>query len=151
MTNLFVEPITYITVQDMRDVYPWDYDNETDENIAIYIRKAERLVDSLIVSYWEKLDPNQNTIFPTKKDWIPLEVKQATILLANCIWRHRFTWFNERKIQREKRRWNEIEYETWSIDKFKLLHPCMTQEIYDLLSKFLPNENKLNTSTFFRT
>ena len=105
MTNLFVEPITYITVQDMRDVYPWDYDNETDENIAIYIRKAERLVDSLIVSYWEKLYPNQKTIFPTIKDWIPLEIKQATILLANCIWRHRLTWFNERKIQREKRRW----------------------------------------------
>jgi len=48
MTNLFIEEPTYITVQELKDSTTGELSLTSDDNIKIYIVKAQILIDSLI-------------------------------------------------------------------------------------------------------
>lgn len=86
MTNIFLEDWTYISEETLKDSTKetWLKGSETAdvENRKILIVKSQKIIDSVVVSYWTKEDVNQTYIFPTIDDGIPLDIQKATVLLC---------------------------------------------------------------------
>ncbi len=151
MWNIFSEDITYLTIQEIKDSSSnTELTSSTNEDIQWWIRRAEKIIDSLIESYGTKVDSSQNTIFPTIADGIPIEVKQATILLTECVFQNRNKIEQERIIKSETRRGNSVTYED-KVDKFKQMHSCMSEEIYELLKKYISSNTSSIWNWFYRT
>lgn len=149
MTNLFIEEPTYITLQDFKDSSSGELVLTSDDNIKIYIVKAQILIDSLIWSYDEKLVSTQTYIFPTLNFWIPADIKKATILLSESLYKNRNNLDKFYNIQQEQRRWSSVTYDTSSKSKFQNIHPCLNDEIYIYLQKYFKIDK--TKSVFFRT
>lgn len=147
MTNIFAEDITYLTIEE----YKWSsQDVIDDEEIKIYVRKAEVVIDKIIWSYWKPQNINQKTIFPVIDVGVPIEIKKATVLITNCLYWGKDRIDTWKVISSESRRGNSVTYDTSRVDKYKNIHPCYNSEIHSYLEKFIKND-KLKTSCFFRT
>ena len=147
MTNLFIEDITYLTLDEYKDS-GWTIKDDND--IKIFVRKAEQIIDDIIWSYWDKLDNTQNTIFPVLDERVPLGIKKACILITNCLYKNKDRLDFSKVIVSETRRWKSVSYDTKFKDKFKMLHSCNNEEIYLYLKPFIKID-KTKTSNFFRT
>lgn len=89
--NLFSQDTTYITIEELKASCLISEITELyDEKLKELICRAESTIDSYIWEYWEKLSDSQVTIFPTQNDWIPLEIKKATVIMCVNIFN---SWF----------------------------------------------------------
>jgi len=142
MTNLFIEELNYVNLEEYKESI-----NNTwlsDDEIKINLRKAEKIIDDEVWKYWTKIDPLQKTIFPVVWEDIPLNIKQATILIASNIFNLKNT--PSRVIASEKRRWSTIVYDT-DKEVNKYWNKYINEEIYLLLKPYV-----LQTiNSFFRT
>lgn len=130
--NIFAQDLKFVTLDEVKN------SSEilkvlTDEDIKIFIWRAESIIENLIEMQFTE---------------IPIKIKQATILLANCLFWNKDNSRSKRIIKSETRRWNQVTFATESEDfSLKKIHPCMTPEIYVLLTPYLKNRRWL----FFRT
>ena len=135
--NIFVEEIKFLTLEEVKNSSRI-FKNIDNDEIKIFISQAEKIVQHITgrVDFWN----------PT-----PTEIKQATLLIAECLYRKKDNkWFSDKIIKSEKRRGNEVTYATENeVLFYKKIHPCLTADIYILLNPFIEN-NKI-WSTFFRT
>ncbi len=152
--NIFVENITYLTIEELKEAFSI-FNDKDDNDLQILIRRAEKNIDNIIWKYGEKKEKDQKTIFPTKKDNIPLEIKQAAALLCKNIFSYKENNIKTES-KREKRRWNEYNFSNTYFEKqentFTKINKYLDEEIYNLLTPFLEEKN-INTrkSSFFRT
>lgn len=84
MTNL-LSTLTYVTLTDARDTSStlspvWD------QALTDALCQAQLTVDNYIWSYGTKEDEDQALIFPVEDEWIPNEIKIATIRIAEQIY-----------------------------------------------------------------
>jgi|GEM_PF-2966481 hypothetical protein len=63
MTNILVENITYLTIDEVKDSSSL-FDSKEDQYIQAIVRQAERIIDSIIGNYGTKQEENQKTLFP---------------------------------------------------------------------------------------
>jgi hypothetical protein len=151
MWSIFEEEITYVNISELKDStsnseLKWS----NDEEIKKYVRKAERIIDNLIEKHGTKKQASQRTIFPTVSDLIPIEIKQATILLSERVFEKRNETEKERTIKSETRRWNSVTYADKK-NKYKEMHSCMTEEIYVLIEKYISSNTSPVVGGFYRT
>lgn len=150
MANLFLEEITYITEAELKDstritdtTLVWTWDNEIN-NRTILIRKAEVIIDSIIWSYGTKVDPLQETIFPTVENSIPVAIKKAVVLLCEAM----FSWgeleasnqFSWAKFIKSETHWDhkvEFQQETVQTNSMSKKNQYVNQEIEMLLKPFV--------------
>ena len=150
MTNILVENITYLTIDEVKDSSSL-FDSKEDQYIQAIVRQAERIIDSIIGNYGTKQEENKKTLFPIQWEDIPLEIKQATLLLSECLLKKQNNTGN-RIIKSEKRRGNTITYDVEpSTNKYSDIHPCIDESIYTLLQPYLPTKIESGSDNFFRT
>lgn len=148
MANIFLENTTYLTQEDLKDStkiewLKWDSPDNV-ENREILIRKSEIIIDSVIGSYWVKVDPNQNTIFPTVDDWIPIAIKKAVVLISEGIfedgviaWGWSYSW--EKWVKAEWHWDHKIEFQEQTVQAWGLSRKSkyITQEVEILLKPYI--------------
>ena len=148
MTNIFLENTTYLDEEDLKDSTKIDWlkwtSPEDIENREIYIRKSEIIIDSIIVLYWTKLNPNQNTIFPTVEDWIPVAIQKAVVLISEGIfedwviaWGWSYTW--EKWVKAEWHWDHKLEFQEQTVQVWGLSKKSkyITQEVEILLRPYI--------------
>lgn len=147
MTNLFLEEMTYLTINEYRSS-GWTISNDSD--IKIYVRKAEQIIDNIIISYWKKKDSAQNTIFPVEIEDIPLNIKKACFKISEYLFKNKDRSEVSKLIISESRRWKSVTYDTNFQDKYKMIHSALNEEIYMYLKPYIKVDKTLK-SNFFRT
>lgn len=147
MTNIFIETTTYINEATLKDSTKetWlQWSTLTDiNNRDILIRKSEIIIDSIIQSFWVKLNESQETIFPTVDDGIPTNIKKATVLLCEEQFKgwELTSWSlsNSRIVSSEKY-WNhQVTYQDVSVawNTLQKKNKYITQEIETLLKPYI--------------
>lgn len=139
--NIFAQESIYVTITEAKESSEI-LSKINDESKRVYITKAQTIIDNIIWKYGNKEDITQKTIFPVIGEWIPLEIKQATILLAENLSSYTES---DRVVTSEKRRWNAVTYEV-KANQYQKYHPCMNADIFALIKKFIQPSN-----TFYRT
>ncbi|HMS90738.1 MAG TPA: hypothetical protein PKC87_00750 [Candidatus Absconditabacterales bacterium] len=88
MVNIFLEDPTYISIDDLTSSSRNSFINTAgaDNEKKILIRQAEIIIDSIIKSYGVKVDPTQETIFPTVQDGIPSNIAKATVRIVENLY-----------------------------------------------------------------
>lgn len=157
MANIFLETTTYLSEWDLKDSTSLDWlkwNNQADKDERdILIRKSEIIIDSVIKEYWQKVNENQNTIFPTIQDWIPIPIKKAVVLISEWIyddwviaWGWNYTWS---KWIKSESHWNhrvefqEQEVAWWILSKKS---KYITQEVEILLRPYITTFSSIKWS-----
>lgn len=84
MANLLDE-LVYIELDDARDTSTILAGITDDDELTSLITEAQWIIDTYIGSYWEREVETQTFIFPTVDDWIPQEIKLATVRISEQI------------------------------------------------------------------
>ena len=149
MANIFLEEPIYISENELKestkDIWLQWVNNTDIDNRKILIRKAEIIIDSVIWSYWIKVNLEQRNIFPVLIELIPINIKKVTILL--CEWLYQWweleAWINWPKkwsmVKSEKYWLHVVEYQEEIIVTNSLSNKSqyINQEIEILLKPFL--------------
>lgn len=130
MTSIFTGSPTYLSATDVKDT-------TTDANLILQtnafierlIFEAERIVDNFIGAYGIKKVDTQLTIFPTRDDWLPQEIKEATFYLVEAL----FVYGNQ-----IVNMWNQVVGETVWDHSVKYSE----QEKIDSIDDFIPLKAK---------
>lgn len=148
MSNIFLEEITYLTETELKEStreswLKWETETDSD-NRQILIRKAEIIIDSVIWTFWTKVNETQETIFPTTENWIPVAIKKATVLI--CEWMFKdwelTSWvsYNWAKWIKSESYWDhKVEFQQEEVNIWNLAKKSIyiTQEIEILLKPFI--------------
>lgn len=148
MSNIFLETTTYLTETELKEStreswLKWAETTDVD-NRNILIRKAEIIIDSVIWSFWTKVNELQETIFPTVENWIPIAIKKSVVLICESMfvaWELTswvsYTWA---KWVKSETYWDhkvEFQQESVSTNNLAKKSPYITQEVEILLKPFL--------------
>jgi len=112
MANIFIQDPIYITIEELSDgttnsLIAWASNDDKKKLIT----ESQDIIDQYIWSYPTKVDVDQTYIFPTINDWIPLNIKKATILLCENLadW-----WFLSWKAyDKSSSNWNIVVEKYW--------------------------------------
>ncbi|HPO05594.1 MAG TPA: hypothetical protein PLQ36_00625 [Candidatus Gracilibacteria bacterium] len=89
--NIFVKDPVYISLQDLKDSTSKEgIKGLTDDELKVFITKAQIAIDNYIVSYGEKYVSTQDNIFPIKDELVdslvPSDITYATLLVVEQLY-----------------------------------------------------------------
>jgi len=87
MANL-LDDLIYVTLEDVRESSRILASNAkpTDSVLTQLITESQWIIDTYIGSYGTKEVETQTFIFPTEDDWIPTDIKLATVRIAEQLY-----------------------------------------------------------------
>ena len=150
MTNLFIQEPVYISIEDFRmsstnsDIWVTIGSIITDDKIKIIISKSEEIIDALIWDFWEPDVVGQLRVFPLVELWLPLDIKQATVLLGTLLYEwgildwNAYEWQWSWAIKSETYRWHSVSY-FWTWSQYLWANRFLNEEVLTYLHYYLPS------------
>ncbi len=127
--NLFLQDLIYIRLDEYKSSSNSDLKTKEDEEIQIFIAKAESRLKQIIQFEWET----------------PIEIKQAVVILTDCLYIESLKVVKDKEIIEEK---DENHTRKYQIMKKQ---DCMWWEVWDLIKPYLKTQKSVSWAKFYRT
>lgn len=128
--NIFLQDLIYITLQEYKtSAYSQLKNSDDNEKIQVFISKAEQKIKNVITFEWDT----------------PIAIKQATILLTDCLYNESVKVVKDKEIIEEK--------DENHTRKYKLAEKvdCMWWEVWELIQPYLKTKKVSTGAKFYRT